>query len=219
MVSELFIFIGDDYLVYIDSREPENIIKMSRKFFEDIEVATLPCSDIMCGNVAVERKTIGDFASSVHSKRVFKQAKMMKETFDKPFIIIVGDPASLRFTKINFKIENYLGAVASLSASTGVPCLTVKNMTQFFNLSRKLFEKGNRDPTDIKDIVWAKPKTPNIHAQMLACVPGIGVNKAVRILKEFSYNELFTASEKDLQRVKGIGKKHSQNIKKYYNFN
>jgi ERCC4-type nuclease len=204
--------------ITVDSREPPKIIKQARKHFDNVEIETLPCSDFCYGRVGIERKTIQDFAGSIRDGRVFTQAESMVQSFDRPFIIIVGSHKRL-YNNPRYKwftANVYRGALASLRGRTGINCYTVANHTKFFEEVKLLFEKGNKESRELNEIKRVSPHSDDYYINAVGALPGIGLKKAEAILKSFQMKELFNATEKDLQTVKGIGKTHANTIKKYY---
>ena len=58
----------------------------------DVKIENLALVDYLLSNrVAVEFKTKIDFVGSIIDKRIFRQAKALKENFEKPLIILQGE--------------------------------------------------------------------------------------------------------------------------------
>ena len=178
--------------VTVDSREPKKIVKQARKHFDNIEIETLPCSDFCYGRVGIERKTIQDFASSIRDGRVFTQAESMVQSFDRPFIIIVGSHQKLyRNPRYRWFTANvYRGVLASLRGRTGINTYTVGNHTKFFEDCKLLFEKGNKDRRELNEIKRVTPHNGDYYLLAISALPGIGMKKAEAILKSFSMKQL-----------------------------
>jgi ERCC4-type nuclease len=204
--------------VIADSREPAKIIKQCRQHFPELEVETLPCSDFCCGRVGVERKTVKDFAGSIRDERIFTQAESMVQSFDRPFIIIVGSFKQLYYDK-NYKwftANVRRGTLASLRARTGINIYNVANHTKFFEELALLFEKGNKAKRKLNTIKRVTPHHDDYYIRAIGELPGIGYKRAEELLKSFTMKQLYNTTEKDLQSIKGIGKVHAKTIKKYY---
>ena len=97
-------------ILYIDDREPSE--------FVDIVLTQCPITcepkhlitgDFVCEDVCIERKEIGDFASSIIDGRVFRQCERMLKEFAHPYLVIHG-----RITEIWSKINPHsvLGVMA-----------------------------------------------------------------------------------------------------------
>ena len=214
--------------ILIDDREPSKIIDKAKKTWKDVEVAHLPVGDIVCleNNVAIERKEVSDFASSVRAKkgmstgRIFSQVAQMKENFTNNYVIIVG-----KFDKVSknphfkFTVDQFIGAQASIAARQGVPVFHVANNSQFFKLCSALIRKSNGEEKDLSNVVRSQPVFGDIIASIIGQVPGVGPKKALAIKEHFNFDkvsDICELSEDDLKQVNGIGFVQSQNIKKYF---
>ena len=208
-----------DNIVYVDSRETEHRKKMAQQHFPNIIVKQLDTGDYVYKDVAIEFKTVKDFIGSVKDHRVFNQAVKMNEQYRKHYVIIYGDVgASLRELyrlRHRFTIQQYLGAVASLSQVTQV--LKVDNETQAFKLAKNLFQKS----TDGKDRTRMKIHTHRKKGRVvtvLSCIGGINDSRAETLVNELglkTLDDLLRLDKKDIMSVKGFGEKTAQNIIEY----
>src|SRR5919198_1421521 len=58
-----------------------------------VEWAHLLVADFLLGDgVAVERKSARDFVASILDRRLFDQAERLLEAFERPLLILEGDP-------------------------------------------------------------------------------------------------------------------------------
>lgn len=129
----------------IDSREPVTIIK---KIIDNcgnlIDIRRLKTGDYVSDDmeVAVERKTMKDFAASLISekKRLWTQFDRLKKEFKHPYIVIGG-----RISDLESEVSAHaiLGAVAFL-ASHGVTVVQIDNNKDLVYLILKIFENHGK---------------------------------------------------------------------------
>jgi Fanconi anemia group M protein len=198
----------------VDDREVKRVINKGRKFFPDLVKARLEVGDVVEGSVVFERKEIEDFCSSVISGRVFSQAQNMRLNYENCYIIIIGDFEKVRNNRyINFTIDQFIGAMASLTTKYGCSCLRVDNQTQYWKLIKAILSKTGEKPTQREKRV--KKVKGNSAVACLCGVPNLGEKKARALLRRFKTIEnVCKASEEDLCTVNGIGIKRARNIRK-----
>lgn len=205
--------------IFVDAREPKNVINAGKKHFSEVVVKQLPVGDVVYEDLCIERKEISDFVGSVANGRVFQQARNMVKNYRRNWIIIVGSQKSAAFNRyVRFSVGNYLAAVASLEQLVSV--IHVDNPTQFWKQCKFLFEKS----TDGKDRMNQRVKriergTGDVYVDQLAQVPKIGPKKAQAIIDTFEMQNLYPLyhmSVKELMQVRGIGEKQASTIKEYF---
>ena len=78
-------------MILIDSREKNSLIvsELIEKKHE-IKLETLQVGDYIVGDIAIERKTLNDFISSMLSKRLIEQLNNLKQ-FPKQVLILEGE--------------------------------------------------------------------------------------------------------------------------------
>ena len=78
--------------ITVDSREPQHIIALLLEMGAEVERKTItPADYVLSSECAVERKTAGDFFSSLFCGRLFEQVSSLKEAYEKPIFILEGD--------------------------------------------------------------------------------------------------------------------------------
>jgi len=71
-----------------------------------VEVKALESGDYAFGEIAIERKELGDLLNSLHDGRYFRQLKVLADTYGKPLILFEGDidnTTLVRFMKVGRK--------------------------------------------------------------------------------------------------------------------
>lgn len=198
-------------VIVADYREKE-IIEHLKKFEAKINEMNLHVGDFICSEeVAIERKTHSDFISSIIDGRIFEQAKDLRKNFEKPIIIIEG--YSTR--EIN---ENALkGAIASLVLDFGISLISTRNpldtaRTIYWIAKKEQLERRK----EISIRVGKKSKEmKKMQEEIVASLPGVSKIISRRLLEHFgSIEKIFSASEEELKKVQGVGKKLAKKIKK-----
>jgi ERCC4-type nuclease len=204
--------------IFIDTREVST--KNGKRIADllsdlDIEVRKqkLDFGDYLVGKeVAIERKTVMDFASTLTNRFLFDQIFQLRDAYPKALVIIEGYMGLLRkFRKI--KPEAINGALFAL-ANTGipiVPTIDYKDTAIFLSTAAKQLQKEKQS---LK--IRQKKKTKDLSSQQIFIVSGlphIGSSLAEAMLKRFkSVRQVFNVSEGELQNVDGIGNKIAEDI-------
>jgi Fanconi anemia group M protein len=173
-----------------------------------LEVGDFIISD---NRVVIERKTHSDFISSIIDGRLFEQAKCMKENFSRPIIIIEG----YSDRQIN---ENALKAtIATLIVDFNISIISTKN---HFDTAKTIYWIAKKEQEEKKYTVsfkvGKKPKEADeLKERVISSLPGVNSVISKRLLENFkNVEKVFTADEKELKKVKGIGKNLSSRIRK-----
>jgi len=209
--------------IYIDTREAstrngKRITDLLSDLDVEVRKQKLDFGDYLVGKeVAIERKTVMDFASTLANRFLFNQVFQMREAYPKSLVIIEGYMGLLRkFRKI--KPEAINGALFAL-ANTGiplVPTIDYKDTALFLSTAAKQLQKKKhslkiRQKEKVKDL-------PGQQIFIVTGLPHIGSSLAEALLKRFkSVRQVFNASESELQNVDGIGSKIAEDISSVLN--
>ena len=209
--------------IYIDTREAstrngKRIADLLSDLDVEVRKQKLDFGDYLVGKeVAIERKTVMDFASTLVNRFLFNQVFQMREAYPKSLVIIEGYMGLLRkFRKI--KPEAINGALFAL-ANTGiplVPTIDYKDTALFLSTAAKQLQKKKhslkiRHKEKVKDL-------PGQQIFIVAGLPHIGSSLAEALLKRFkSVRQVFNASKSELQNVDGIGSKIAEDISSVLN--
>jgi Fanconi anemia group M protein len=208
--------VNSEILIVADYREKESkIINELIKLGAKINFANLPVGDyLLSERLVVERKTFEDFANSIIDKRLFEQASYLRKYYEKPIIIIEGKGPIIR----DISIEAIRGAMISLILDYGVPILMAENTEEaakfIIALAKREGKKEELKTISLKDR-RRKPKTlDEVREYVVASLPMIELKTAKKLLSFFgSIEKIFTASERALMMVDGIGPKKAKLIK------
>ena len=193
----------------IDYRE-EKIFKN----FPDAEIVNLEIGDIIEGTVCIERKSAGDFLSSVKDHRIFNQAINMRTNFEHCAILVESDLDKLSklifFGDYKMSMEQVRGAISSLYIKYKVPVLFTSTRKNFVELVNLCITKSTEEFNPlVYTPAMSKKNIGDPKLQVLLQIPGIGPTKAKRILDH--YGEFGNINI--MERPKGVSDKDLENIK------
>jgi len=185
----------------------------------DVEIKSLKLADYLVSNeIAVERKTINDFVSSMINKRLIQQISDMKANYKYPLLIIEKeDHQEYCKPSMHSNIhENAIrGMLLTVTTDFGIPTI----MTEGYQDTAKylmLLAKRQLQP-DREISLVAKRRAFSLKEQqqiILESFPGIGPALAKAMLKHFhSIKGIIEASEEELKKVPKLGKK-AESIRK-----
>lgn len=208
----------------LDSREPKNVQELFHEFYPNGTIEMLDSGDLVCQkySVAIERKVNNDYIQSIlgtsdEPGRLWQQAERMEETFQHNYIIIIGSYDDLSDEdKARFSKKSWDGSQISLMARNNIKFVHVKTNREFFEVSKKIFEKSD-GVRKIRNNL--KKVTKNDRAIPIGClyqIPNIGLSNAKRIVDELNITharELCNLTMDDLLSVEGIGRVRAERIK------
>jgi len=203
-------------MVFADVRERGEIIDRLFEKGINVKIGTLKAGDfILSEDVCVERKEISDFVSSLLDRRLFEQAKNLKDNFNKPLMVIEGDLDEM--FKVRRVHPNALwAAMASLVLDSGVPILFSANAVETADLLSVI---AKREQLDLKKQVslrgGATPKAfPDLQQYFIEGLPQVGPGLAKSLLRHFKTpKNIINASEDDLKKVEKLGDKKAKIIR------
>ncbi|MFQ6010237.1 MAG: ERCC4 domain-containing protein [Candidatus Aenigmatarchaeota archaeon] len=201
-------------VIFADTREfsSEVVIFLARHDCT-VKQKMLHVADYLVSDrVAIERKTAADFVSSVIDQRLFSQVKRLKENFEKPVLIVEGDNI---YERLNPNAVR--GTIASLVLDFNIPIIWTRDPGETAGM---IFWLAKREQIDEKREVAIRGEkkamsVPKQQEFIVAGLPGVSNKRARALLKHFKTpSAVFSAEEKELVKVEGIGKKTAKNIRK-----
>jgi ERCC4-type nuclease len=178
----------------------------------DLRVSHLPVGDyLLAGDVGVERKTAGDFVSSIVDRRLFRQVKALQAAFARPILLLEGDPLA---TERPIHPNAVRGALAYLVALRGLPIISTAGPDESAALLLTIARQA-RDGVAPPEGA-AKPKAATLAARqeaIVAALPGVGPLLARRLLAHFgSLAAVAAADGAALRAVDGIGPRRAAEL-------
>lgn len=207
-----------DIVIFVDNRESSRVIPILQKKCV-IRKKYLDTADyLLSDRVACERKTTGDFLQSIIDGRLFKQLLRMRKDFECPILIIEGDSVFDLIERENRKIHpNAVSGALAAIVLLSIPILWTRTQRETASL---LLAIARREQLHKKHeiAIRNKKRTRSLNQEqefLIAGLPKISTKMAKKLLKHFgSPEKIFGASEDELMRVDGIGKKMAKRIKK-----
>jgi Fanconi anemia group M protein len=203
--------------IIVDYREKNSLLyyELKDKNFE-IEDKNLKVADYIVRDIAIERKTVSDFLSSMINKRLINQLKELQQ-YPKRLLIIEGLDEQELYAERNISSLHpnaIRGFLLSILLSYNVPIIfskDYKDTAQFILLLAKR---------------KARPASLNVNKRfldnnerlqfILEGFPGIGPQTAKKILNKYkSLKNIANVEEEELKKL--IGKK-AEIFKKILNF-
>lgn len=163
------------------------------------------------GKFIFERKTLTDFVISIIDGRLFRQAYLLSDSALSPVMILEGSTKDI--AGLRMKRESIQGALIYISIGLQIPVL--RSLSGEESARLMLYTANQFSPLPRVALKRGKPlKTKRSRQiQILQGLPGVGVDRAERLLKEFgSVAAVFQAEIEDLVAVPGVGDKTAKAI-------
>jgi len=175
----------------------------------DVEFQTLKVADYLVKGVAIERKTVSDFISSMLNRRLLTQLEEIQQ-YENKLLMIEGIDEQELYSN-NFSEErmglhpnSVRGFLLSILLRYKVPIIFTKNSEDSAKFISVLAKKEEKEMS-----MNVKKKSLNAKEQMqyiLEGFPGIGPKTSRKLLKKFrTIKEAINASEEELKEI--LGKK------------
>lgn len=202
--------------IVVDHRESKNHVFRNLQGFDvDLVREQLKTGDYICSErVCVERKTIPDFVQSVIDQRIFKQASEISECFEKPLMILEGNP-DLLFLERNVHPNTIRGALASLAIDYNIPIIWTGNAKETAN---QIYWIAYREQIKEKRslAIRCPRKSTKVSDQqefLIAGLPHVNTKLSRNLLKKFKTpKRVFSAKPEKLMKVEKIGKGKAKRI-------
>ncbi len=194
--------------IIIDYRERNSLVASELISMNlEIEFRELKVADYLVNNVAIERKTISDFISSIINKRIIRQLQELQQYEDKLLIIegieeqeLYSDDANERMIHAN-AIRGFL---LSVPLKHKIPVIITKNYEDTAKFIAVLARKKEKESS-----LNVTKKSLNKKERLqfiLESFPGIGPKTAKKLLEKFkTLKNIMNSSVEELTEV--IGKK------------
>ncbi len=201
-------------LVIADYRE-RDIIENLKSLGASVNEVNLKVGDFVCSSdgVVIERKTHSDFISSIIDGRIFEQVNYLKENYERPVVIVEG------FSDREINDNALKATIASLITKFNVSFVNTKNPLDTAKMIHWLAKKEQEDVRQTLGFKQGKkPKEMRkLQEFILSSIPGISKVLASRLLERFgSIEQVVNTPEMELSKVKGVGKKLANKVKKLF---
>ncbi len=203
-----------DIKVIVDHREVGGrVVNELRRLGIHLEPRQLEVGDfILSDRIGVERKSLRDFVKSIMDRRLMDQARRLREIFECPLLVVEG------FGQYSVRIHPHalLGAMVAVIVDLGVPVVRTQDSSETASLLA-LIAKREQEGFHREVSLRGKRKwmsLPQSQRFVVEGLPGVSSVLARRLLEHFGKVErIMTASEHELRKVRGIGKKKAREIR------
>jgi Fanconi anemia group M protein len=201
--------------IIADHREaPSGVLETLQGLGVEVETRQLAVGDfVISQRVAVERKSVGDFLQSMVDGRLLSQARLLREAFERPVLILEGKEIYKRRAIHPNAIR---GALAALAVDMKIPVIPAVDDKETALL---LVAMAKREQAEgLQEVaLHKKPRElplPEYQRFVVEGLPGISAVLAKRLLEHFkTVEKIVCASEEDLRKVHGIGKVKAKRIR------
>ncbi len=192
----------------VDHREvPSGLVDELRLLGVEVDLQQLAAGDfIVSQRVGVERKSTNDFLQSLIDGRLLEQAKTLRETFERPLLILEGGEL---YEKRDIHPNAIRGALASIAVDLGVPIVPTKDEQDTALFLATLARR--EQVQEFKEVALRRKlnglSTAENQRFVVEGLPGVSAVLAKRLLEHFgTVSRVMCAPEEELQKVNGIGK-------------
>jgi Fanconi anemia group M protein len=211
------VFSGERIGIIADQRESRTkTYEWLKSFDATIIEKQLDVGDyIVSDRVGIERKTITDFLQSILNQRLFRQLEGLCKSFDKPLMILEGDQRTL-FSARNIHPNTIHGVLSSISIDYRIPIIWMYSPKMTASqIYWTAWREQKKEKRGLQTRACKKTKdTGKLQEFMVAGLPNVNNVLSKRLLNEFkTVNGVFSASEEELKKVAGIGKKKAKSIR------
>jgi len=208
---------SDQRTIIVDRAETRSGIPdlLQKKHGLIVEMAELDSGDYVLseeGGIAVERKDRNDLVGSIMDGRLFPQLAKMKASYERFIYILEGDVLNVRS---EIKPEAIRGALSYLSVIEGVAVHHTQDPAGTADMLQIMTRHAQEGLGYEVPMRAGKPKDLRTAMQFLIeGLPGIGPGNAKKLLAYFKTPAaIFAATEADLVKAPGIGKKGAQKVR------
>lgn len=201
--------------IVVDERERKSRIPdLLKKIGMNVEIMTLAVGDyIVAPETVVERKSVGDFMSSILDGRLFDQCERLKKHFAAPVILLEGNIDEIEAITDNPMV--FYGAMSAIALEFRIPVVPTPSA---YHTAKMLVSMCSRRRQTGGPFIKKIKKSGDLQRQQLASLcslPGVGEKLASRMLKKFGTPlGAMNANVADLGKVEGLGPARARKIKK-----
>ena len=191
--------------IIIDYREKQSLVASELvKLGFEIEFKELKVADYIVKDVAIERKTIPDFISSMINNHLVNQIQELQQYGNK-LLIIEGISEQEIYSKGNGVNPNAVrGFLLSILLKHKIPIMFTQNAEDTAKFIRTIANKRENEMS-----LNPKKKSLNKKEQLqfiIESFPGVGPKTARKLLEKFkTIKNIINSSEKELEKI--LGKK------------
>lgn len=202
--------------VVADDRERNGLVVDALRGHEEVSVVVerLPLGDYLVdASLLVERKTLADLVSSIKDGRLFTQGCRLAGSPLRTALILEGTGKDLATSAMSR--EAIQGALISLSLYLGIAVLRARDSAETARLMLFAARQGRQAARSVAPRPGRRLRSKRrIQARVLQGLPGVGPERARRLLERFATLEaVIRADAAELTSVPGIGQATAEMIR------
>lgn len=207
-------------VVLVDSREGRSDVpQLLENLGVPYRVVELEVGDYVIGDVAIERKEVSDFVSSIIDGRLHNQLYNLSKAYRKSYLVVIGYISeALLYSKVprNAVISALVGASVKVSPDGeqgDVNVVMLESDWDFAYFIYYLWQKLNNPEPRLPRHVKIGLEGDDELLYIVSSISGVGPKKAHKLLEHFkTVQNLANATEEELRSVNGIGKKLAKKV-------
>ena len=200
----------------IDSNERgtlcESVERKAAKSGLTVARQALVVGDYLLGGACVEAKSISDLFQSSHSGHLWRQLDNMDANYERFFLVVHGSIdkyvaiAKKNGKKVSYsRVQNELiGTLARLMSDFECQVFYCNNVSEAASFIVRLHDKLHKPASKHGAQSIRRVASNDLRADMLATVPGIGMERAQKMLEKCGSIEEMCFPE-SLKEIKGLG--------------
>jgi len=200
----------------IDSNERgtlcESVERKATKSGLTVARQALVVGDYLLGGACVEAKSIPDLFQSSHSGHLWRQLDNMDANYERFFLVVHGSIdkyvaiAKKNGKRVSYsKVQNELiGTIARLMSDFECQVFYCNNVSEAASFIVRLHDKLHKPASKHGAQSIRRVASNDLRADMLATVPGIGMETAQKMLEKCGSIEEMCFPE-SLKEIKGLG--------------
>ena len=200
----------------IDSNERgtlcESVERKAAKSGLTVARQALVVGDYLLGGACVEAKSISDLFQSSHSGHLWRQLDNMDANYERFFLVVHGSIdkyvaiAKKNGKKVSYsRVQNELfGTLARLMSDFECQVFYCNNVSEAASFIVRLHDKLHKPASKHGAQSIRRVASNDLRADMLATVPGIGMETAQKMLEKCGSIEEMCFPE-SLKEIKGLG--------------
>jgi ERCC4-type nuclease len=197
------------FTILVDDREPNaGVVDALRRDPQVVvQVQRLPVGDYLLDDALLfERKTLVDLTQSIKDGRLFRQGLRLASASARGVVILEGSSRDLAHSRM--RREAIQVALMTLTLSFGIPLLRSIDPEETAALMLLAARQGRARASGSLPRPGRRPRgKPRIQSRVLQGLPGIGPERAKRLIDHFgSIEGVMAATAGELAAVPGIGK-------------
>jgi Fanconi anemia group M protein len=192
----------------VDNRERKLMELLDKKRDTiDYNSQQLDIADIIVSeDVAIERKEGFDFISSIMDNRLFEQLLRLKETYEKPILILEGLNDEV-FSSTGMKLASIYGVLAKVSYVLGIAVIPTRNLDDTVVLIERIAFREQVKKNSNTILSRKAPKQMSLEERRTFIIEGlvdIGPKKAKALIEKFKtpYNVLRAIQQTEVEYTK-----------------